>query len=98
MIQDNMDNPEFIILDVRKSEDYAVGYIEGAILMDMGSDNWLAEVEALDRYATYLVYCGGGGWSSSATEIMKSLNFAEVYNMRGGITNWEAAGLPVFVP
>ncbi len=28
-------------------------------------------------------------------ELMKSLNFAEVYDMLGGITDWEANGLPV---
>ena len=31
-------------------------------------------------------------------EIMKSLNFAEVYNMLGGITAWIAAEYPVVVP
>lgn len=98
MIKDNMDNSKFVILDVRKPEDYSAGYIEGAVLMDMEKDTWLAELESLDRYAIYLVYCGGGEWSSSATEIMKSLNFMEVYDMRGGVTNWEAAGLPVIVP
>jgi len=28
-------------------------------------------------------------------ELMKSLNFAEVYDMLGGITDWEANGLPL---
>jgi len=31
-------------------------------------------------------------------ELMKSLNFAEVYDMLGGITDWEANGLPVVDP
>ena len=31
-------------------------------------------------------------------ELMKSLNFAEVYDMLGGIVAWEEAGLPLINP
>jgi len=31
-------------------------------------------------------------------ELMKSLNFAKVYDMLGGIVGWEEAGLPVITP
>ena len=56
MIQDNVDNPEFVILDIRTPEEHAAGYIEGSALIDKRSDTWLATVEALDRSYTYLIY------------------------------------------
>ncbi len=31
-------------------------------------------------------------------ELMQSLNFAEVYDMLGGITDWIDNGLPVVTP
>ncbi|UCE98382.1 MAG: hypothetical protein JSV74_03420 [Dehalococcoidia bacterium] len=98
MILDNEDNPEFTILDVRTPEEHAEGFIPGAILIDFRSDTWLVEVGALDKNDTYLVYCRSGNRSTSAVEDMRSFNFAEVYNMQGGISAWIAAGYPVITP
>ncbi|MFH1662683.1 MAG: rhodanese-like domain-containing protein [Chloroflexota bacterium] len=98
MIQANLDNPEFVFLDIRTPKERAVSYIEGSILLDWNGGVFAAEVESLDRCTTYLLYCKSGVRSASAMELMRSLNFAEVYNMLGGITDWEAAGYPVVVP
>lgn len=56
MIQDNIDNPQFVILDVRGPDEHATSHIEGSALIDMGSDSWLATVEVLDKSYTYLIY------------------------------------------
>ena len=56
MIQDNVDNPQFVILDVRGPDEHATSHIEGSALIDMGSDSWLATVEVLDKSYTYLIY------------------------------------------
>ena len=57
MVQGNIDNPEFIILDVRSAEEYAAAHIEDSALIDIhNSDTWLATVAALDKSYTYLIY------------------------------------------
>jgi rhodanese-related sulfurtransferase len=57
MIQDNIDNPEFIILDVRSPEEYEVAHIGDSALVDIHtSDTWIATVAALDKSYTYLIY------------------------------------------
>ncbi len=98
MIQDNASNPKFVILDVRTPEERSGWYLEGSALIDIRSESWIDTVNALDRSHTYLVYCLAGGRSSSAMGIMASLGFYEVYNMLGGIDEWEAAGYPVVKP
>jgi rhodanese-related sulfurtransferase len=98
MIQANIDNPDFVIIDVRTPEEYAISYIEGSALLDLNGGVFEVEVKALDRCTTYLLYCRSGNRSESAFELMKSLNFAEVYNMLGGIVEWEANGLPLVIP
>ena len=93
-IQDNKDNPDFVIVDVRTPEEFAEGYVEDAIIIDFYSESFRSEVNALDKNKTYLIYCRSGNRSGSTLDIMAELNFREVYNISGGIIAWNAEGLP----
>jgi len=95
LIQENADNPGFIIIDVRTPEEFDGGYIEGAINIDYNSEDFRAQLETLDKDNTYLIYCRSGKRSAGARDVMAELDFREVYNMSGGITEWEVQGLPV---
>ena len=94
LIQENQNNPDFVILDVRTAEEVADGYIENAINIDFYSENFRDEVDRLDKNRTYIIYCRSGRRSGNALDIMAELNFREVYNISGGILDWEAEGLP----
>ena len=94
LIQDNQNNPDFVIFDVRTPEEFADGHIENAINLDYYSETFGDELNKLDKKKTYLIYCRSGNRSGKALNIMATLNFREVYNMSGGILEWEAAGLP----
>ena len=94
LIQDNKDNQNFVIIDVRTPEEYASGHIEKAINLDYYSETFKDELNKLDKSKTYLIYCRSGGRSGKALGIMEELDFREVYNMLGGIVQWESGGLP----
>ena len=94
LIQDNQNNPDFVILDVRTPEEFTDGHIENAINLDYYSETFRDELNKLDEGKKYLIYCRSGNRSGKALNIMQELNFREVYNMSGGILEWEAAGLP----
>ncbi len=93
LIQDNQNNPDFAILDVRTPEEFTQGYIGNAINLDYYSETFRDELNKLDKNKTYLIYCRSGNRSGKALDIMEELNFREVYNMSGGIVEWEAEGL-----
>ncbi len=95
LIQENQNNPDFVILDVRTAEEVADGHIENAINLDFYSETFRDEVDRLDKNRTYLIYCRSGGRSGNALDIMDELNFREVYNISDGIIAWEAEGLPI---
>ena len=95
LIQANQQNPGFVIIDIRTPEEFATGYLENAVNIDYNSATFSDEIGALDRNQTYLIYCRSGARSSQALGLMAVLQFAEVYNISGGITAWQAAGLPV---
>ena len=56
LIQDNRDNPDFVIIDVRTPGEFAGGYIEGAINIDFYSETFRDELNRLDKNKTYLIY------------------------------------------
>ena len=94
LIQNNQNNPDFAIIDVRTPEEFAGEHIENAINIDFRSESFWDELNKLDKNKTYLVYCRSGVRSGNALDIMAELNFREAYNMSGGIIAWKAEGLP----
>ena len=98
LIQENRENPEFVIIDVRTPEEFSEGHIENAINIDFYSETFQDELDILDKNKTYLIYCRSGSRSGSALDIMEALNFREVYNITGGIIQWKAEGFPVVKP
>lgn len=89
LIKENKNDPNFIILDVRTSDEYQTGYIENAINIDFYSDSFEEDLGKLDKNKTYLIYCKSGNRSGRALKLMEKLKFKKVYNMQGGITTWE---------
>ena len=95
LIQENKDNPDFMILDVRTPGEFASEHIENAINLNYYSETFRDDLDKLDRGKTYVIYCRSGGRSGNALNIMEELGFMEVYNIVGGISSWKAKGLPV---
>lgn len=95
LIQENQDNPDFVIIDVRTPQEFAGGHIENAIVIDYNSDTFRDDLDKLDKDKIYLVYCVWGGRSGAALAIMEGLGFLEAYNLSGGILAWQDAGLPI---
>ena len=84
-----------ITLDVRTPIEFGEGHIEGARLIDFQSGNFENEIAALDKNATYAVYCRSGNRSGQAVKVMQEAGFTNVYNMNGGVIDWANAGLPL---
>jgi len=94
LIQQNRENQNFIIIDVRTPSEYTSGHIENAINIDYSASNFRSELGKLDKNKAYLIYCRSGNRSQKALEVMKELGFSEVYNILGGITSWSRQDLP----
>jgi rhodanese-related sulfurtransferase len=79
-----------VILDVRTEDEFNDGFIANAINIDIhkGQD-FVTEIEALDKNKKYYIYCRSGMRSAKACEIMNQLGFENTYNLLGGILDWE---------
>ena len=94
LIQNNRDNPDFVIIDVRTPEEFTDGHIENAININFRSEIFRDKIDNLDKNKTYLIYCRSGRRSADALDIMRELNFREIYHMSGGILEWTEEELP----
>ncbi|MDF4223423.1 MULTISPECIES: rhodanese-like domain-containing protein [Maribacter] len=79
-----------VILDVRTEEEVEDGIIPNAINIDIyKGQEFVAELEKLDKTKNYYVYCRSGARSGQACAIMNNLGFDKTYNLQGGFMNWE---------
>lgn len=78
------------ILDVRTPEEVEEGYIPGATNIDIYlGQEFMDELEKLDKSKNYYVYCRSGNRSGQACVLMNSIGIENAYNLEGGFMNWE---------
>lgn len=83
------------LLDVRTPEEYAEGHIDGAININVQSDDFQQMVgKELSKDSTILVYCRSGRRSMDAAEVLTELGY-KVVNLKGGIIEWKEEGFPI---
>ena len=80
------------IIDVRTPEEFAEGHLPGADLIDISDPDFVDRIEALDRSATYFVYCRSDNRSGQATALMADLGFDSIYELEGGTIAWLSSG------
>lgn len=89
-----VDSPGTVVIDVRTSEEFAAGHLDGALNLDLESGAFEAELAELDREASYALYCRSGARSRAALDLMVAAGFERVAHLDGGIDAWTSAGLP----
>lgn len=78
-----------VILDVRTDNEVADGIIPNAIHIDIyKGQEFINEIEELDKDKSYYVYCRSGNRSGQACNIMEQLGFENTFNLEGGMLEW----------
>jgi hydroxyacylglutathione hydrolase len=82
-----------VAVDVRAAREREQKRIAGSVSLPL---NHLAErLHELPTAQPLLVYCAGGYRSSIAASVLQEHGFDRVQEIAGGLSAWEAAGLPV---
>ena len=77
---------KILVLDVREPNEYEINRIEGSTLIPLGElPRRYAE---LDREVAIVCQCKMGARSAKAMELLQSVGFSNVKNLRGGILSW----------
>lgn len=77
------------LIDVRTPEEFAEYHIEGAKNIDIFSEDFEEQIQQLDRNEPVYVYCRSGKRSNDAAQKMQKMGFQKIYDLQGGILEWE---------
>ena len=98
LINENQNNSDFIILDLRTPQETRQGIIKGAILLDFMKSNFKTKLGQLDRTKDYLIHCQSGYRSDKTQQLMEKMKFKKIYNMFSGFFSWRNKGYRFVYP
>lgn len=87
--------PDALLLDVRTPGEVAKGVLDGATVINFRAPDFKEQLAQLPQDRPVFVYCAAGGRSGKTAALLKAQGFSVVYDLQGGITAWQAAGLPI---
>jgi molybdopterin/thiamine biosynthesis adenylyltransferase/rhodanese-related sulfurtransferase len=90
LLQNNGKSP--VILDVRESDEWRQGHLEGALPLPRGFLEIKVETTVPDKNAPIIAYCAGGVRSLLAAKVMKEMGYQNVSSMAGGYAAWKNGG------
>lgn len=76
------------LIDVRTPQEFEKGRIGNAKNIDFYGSSFKSELMKLDKTKPVLIYCQSGNRSGQAVNMMKSMGFKEVYDLKGGWGAW----------
>ena len=84
---------DYVILDVRTLEEFNQGHLEGALHIPV--DELEGRLGELLQDRPIIVHCKSGVRSKTASNLLIENGFTQVYDMSGGILEWEQKGYPM---
>ena len=84
-----------VVLDVRPAAEYKSGHITNARHLPEAEID--ARVKELDKLKSkpIIVSCARGNRSTNVARRLQALGFAEVFSLRGGLSAWQQANMPL---
>jgi rhodanese-related sulfurtransferase len=83
------------LYDLRDTEAFATGHINGAKHLDPAQQARAADLLKKFKDRLLLLYCEDGGASTALTRQLHASGFTKVFNLRGGLSHWRSEGLPL---
>ncbi len=90
LLKNNGKSP--ILLDVRESDEWRQGHLEGALPLPRGFLEIKVESAIPDKNSPVIAYCAGGVRSLLAAKVMKEMGYQNVSSMAGGYGAWKNGG------
>jgi molybdopterin/thiamine biosynthesis adenylyltransferase/rhodanese-related sulfurtransferase len=88
----NHNGKSHVLLDVRESDEWRQGHLEGALPLPRGFLEIKVESAIPDKRAPIIAYCAGGVRSLLAGKALKEMGYQNVSSMSGGYNAWKNGG------
>lgn len=89
------EDPKVVVVDVREDNEWDSGRIAGAIHVGRGVLESSIESKVPQKSTPLVLYCHGGNRAAVAADTLAKMGYTNVFSIAGGLTAYEAAGLPV---
>ncbi|GAB3417546.1 rhodanese-like domain-containing protein [Massilia agilis] len=84
-----------VVLDVRNADEFSGGHLRDAKNIPLADlANRIGELDK-SKNRTIVVVCQAGARSDKAVRQLAAAGFEDVWSLDGGVSAWQAAGLPV---
>ncbi len=89
-----------VLIDVREADEYATGYLPGAVHMSRGMLEFkmAGNPKMQSRDMHIVLYCKTSGRAALSAQSLAEMGYTHVQSIAGGIDAWVAAGHPVQKP
>ncbi len=89
-----------VLIDVREADEYAAGYLPGAIHMSRGMLEFklAGNPKMQSRDLHIVLYCKTSGRAALSAKSLADMGYTHVQSIEGGIDAWVAAGHAVHKP
>ncbi|NMG68987.1 rhodanese-like domain-containing protein [Parazoarcus communis] len=86
---------EAVVVDVRDQGEYSQGHIPNARHLPLSELARRSNELEKFKERPIILCCASGARSASAIGTLKKAGFEKLYNLRGGLFEWEKAGQPI---
>ena len=83
---------DYILVDVRTTEEYESGHIQDAVNFDFYSESFQNDILTLDKSSSIILYCRTQNRSTKTANYLKENGYKEITVIAGGITSWVKNG------
>ena len=87
-----MQEIEYILLDVRTPDEFSSGFIKKAKNLDFYSETFQNDLLSINKSLPVVLYCRTNNRSTKTANILKENGFKEISVLEGGITDWVKNG------
>jgi len=79
------------VIDVRTPQEYATGHLKGALNIDIEGPDFSAQIEQLDKAASFYIYCHSGNRAGQAINFMEGDGFIGTLTNGGAVEDASSA-------
>ena len=83
---------DYILVDVRTTEEYESGHIQDAVNFDFYSESFQNDILTLDKSSSIILYCRTQNRSTKTANYLKESGYNEITVIAGGINSWVKNG------
>lgn len=93
--QMQLDEEDFVLIDVRELSEWVAGHLPQAIHLSKGLIECKIENTVADKSKKIVLYCGSGYRSLLAAYNVSLIGYPNVISMQGGVNAWLRANFPL---